>query len=66
MRRQIYTGILFWSLEATRMTFLRSICGRFENFQRNFKIKLMPKCRNVMLINSYEVNLGLGSMFKAV
>ena len=29
---EIYTGILFWSLEATRMTFLRSICGRFENF----------------------------------
>ena len=30
-----YSASQNWSLEATRMTFLSGICGRFENFYFN-------------------------------
>ena len=43
MCRQIYRASQNWSLEATRMTFLSGICGRFENFYFNLDIKLCSK-----------------------
>ena len=49
----------------TRMTFLSWFCGKFGNFWINFNIK-SPNCTNDMLIQSYEVNLGLESMYEAV